>query len=183
MSIDKIIGSFKRAAFTFGLITILPSCSNTVSCPNGAEKFAKNYPNLLILYCVQNKVEQGPSMAWYLDVSASWAEKSRFIDTKTDEDYPSSWPLEGPIAERGQYVNGKKEGKWVAFYENGVKGLEVHFLHGELDGEYRKWNDKGYLIENGTCEQGHKVGEWTTQDKYGKITTETYEDGRIHCEF
>lgn len=182
MSIDNVVNFFRRTALSVGLIAVLASCnSNIVTCPKDAEKVPQAYPNSLSLYCVQNKIKQGPFMKWYLDMSASWAEKSRFIDTKTDEDYPSSWPVDGPIAERGQYVDGQKEGEWVAFYQN-VKGLEVRFLKGELDGNYTKWDEKGNLIEQGKCKEGHKVGKWTTQDKYGVVTTETYEDGKVHCE-
>jgi antitoxin component YwqK of YwqJK toxin-antitoxin module len=184
MSIDKAINYFRRTALGLGLIAILASCSsNTVTCPKDAQKFPKVYPNSLSLYCIQNKVEHGPFMTWYLNIGGNRVEKSRFINTKTDEDYPSSWPTDGPIAERGQYDNGQREGKWVAFHRNGVKGLEMNFNQDKPEGDYTKWDENGHLVEQGKCKKGYKVGEWTTKDKYGEVTTETYNDKKVYCEW
>ncbi len=41
---------------------------------------------------------------------------------------------------------GKKQGAWKMFFENGKTFREMHYIDNELDGTYKEYNDKGSVI-------------------------------------
>ena len=55
---------------------------------------------------------------------------------------------------KGQYINGKREGKWTWHYENGLK------------------MDDGPKSQEGNYKDGNKDGKWTYWNENGQITSE-----------
>lgn len=86
----------------------------------------------------------------------------------------------------GNYLNGKKEGLWLTFYDinpplvairenykNGVLDgkysefdfdgsvvLEVNYINGEPDGNYKKFVYNKMVWEEGQFDKGRKIGKW-----------------------
>ncbi|MBV7441334.1 toxin-antitoxin system YwqK family antitoxin [Weeksellaceae bacterium TAE3-ERU29] len=59
----------------------------------------------------------------------------------------------------GKQKNGKKEGKWT-FLSNGITQKIQNYENGQLNGEYKSYNDNGKLYCKGNYENGKRVGEW-----------------------
>ena len=60
---------------------------------------------------------------------------------------------------KGQYINGKREGKWTWHYENGLKmddgpkSQEGNYKYGNKDGKWTWWNENGQI----TSEKNYKI--------------------------
>ena len=66
---------------------------------------------------------------------------------------------------KGQYINGKREGKWTWHYENGLKmddgpkSQEGNYKYGNKDGKWTSWNKNGQIVsvknfKDGKCISG-----------------------------
>lgn len=71
------------------------------------------------------------------------------------KDRPSSgYPAEGKI-EEGSYVNDRKEGSWIKYYNDGVTPkLKGEYKNNRPQGDYIKLSPKGVVIEKGTFTMG-----------------------------
>ena len=60
---------------------------------------------------------------------------------------------------QGNYKNGKKEGEWVSYDDNGQLLGKGSFKNGKRDGEWAYYHD-GQLWNKGNYKNGKKEGEW-----------------------
>ena len=60
------------------------------------------------------------------------------------------------------WVNGKRHGKCLEWYENGVKKLEGYWINGLKDGKWEYWNDIGKVLK----EEMHENGEMNIEKWY-----------------
>ena len=81
----------------------------------------------------------------------------------------------------GTFKDGKKDGKWIQWYDNGQKMYEGYYNgldkwgDPQLDGLYTGWYDNGQKRSYGTYNVGKKDGEWTYWYKNGqKMDEEIY---------
>ena len=105
----------------------------------------------------------------------------------------------GQILSKEHYKDGKLDGKWTFWYENGQKQLEANFTPYEVlpedcraersspyifpardskDGKWTEWYENGQkkLEQNYKC--GRVIGKWTTWDENGQKKFEGhYKDG------
>lgn len=73
----------------------------------------------------------------------------------------------------GHYnAEGKKDGKWLYWYENGNKWSEGYFTNGLDDKKRTTWHENGELHFTGRLDQGKRVGIWKFFDENGKMTKE-----------
>jgi hypothetical protein len=63
-------------------------------------------------------------------------------------------------------VNGKLEGEYKEWYENGQPFERSFYKNGELHGEYRKWFDNGQLTQHSFYKEGKEI----VKDKLKKGT-------------
>ena len=54
----------------------------------------------------------------------------------------------------GSYKDGKKDGKWTEWFENGKKSAEETFKDGELNGKWTEWFENGKKEKEGTYKDG-----------------------------
>ena len=82
----------------------------------------------------------------------------------------SDIPFSGVVAgkENGQFLEGKRHGKWLIYYDTGQLRYEINYNLGKRDGLYRQFTPNGILEINGNYENGEYSGQWTY-----------YLDGRI----
>lgn len=73
------------------------------------------------------------------------------------------------LQERREYAKGKKVGQFIAFWENGQKKLDYHFLNDEYEGFCREWNQSGVLVKAMNYQNGYEVGKQTMYFDNGKI--------------
>ncbi len=60
----------------------------------------------------------------------------------------------------GNFENGKRQGKWLSFYENGEIKNVFSYENGALQGEYKFFDHAGTLKESGQFFNDKKEGEW-----------------------
>ena len=53
----------------------------------------------------------------------------------------------GQLESRGQIYDGKKNGFWEYWHENGNKSLEENYYNGQTVGKYKSWFDNGEILE------------------------------------
>ena len=65
------------------------------------------------------------------------------------------------------YKNGKEDGLWTYWYDNGRKRAEGGFIDGEENGLWTYWNFDGRIKKKGTFKKGIMTDLWTWYDTKG----------------
>ncbi len=81
----------------------------------------------------------------------------------------SKWYPNGQLKESRMYANGRKQGKQVAYWQNGLKRFEFMAVQDAYEGELREWNVAGNLIHLATFENGQEEGTQKMWYDNGKI--------------
>lgn len=77
------------------------------------------------------------------------------------------------LAEQGQYINGKKVGRWVEFFPDGkIKRIQL-YVSGLKHGEYKEFNRRGKVLVAGQYALDLREGEW----KYLEGKKQIYKEG------
>ena len=87
---------------------------------------------------------------------------------KKFSDVPFNGKVDGDI--KGQFKNGKKEGTWVRYYENGQLFSVSNYNMGRKDGAWVTYNNKGMLIEKGLYINNLEEGTWIRFYENGEIS-------------
>lgn len=77
------------------------------------------------------------------------------------------------LAEQGDYIEGKKVGRWVSFFPDGKIFSITNYIEGLKHGEFKVFNRGGKIVTNGNYVLDLKNGEWT----YSRNGRETYVNG------
>ena len=64
--------------------------------------------------------------------------------------------LGGKTEYEGSYKNGKQDGKWTYWWENGQKGAEETYKDGKEEGLWTVWYENGQKKQEGTYKDGKK---------------------------
>ena len=84
----------------------------------------------------------------------------------------------GQLWYKGTYKDGKSEGPWVSYHDNGQLSLKGIYKDGERDGPWVRYHDNGQLWQKGEFKDGKMDGPWVEYYKNGQIYSEkTYKDG------
>jgi len=81
------------------------------------------------------------------------------IHFKKFSDLPYTGEVTGTY--QGQFLDGKRHGKWLIYYESGQLVFEINYDRGTRDGLYRQFFTNGILAIKGLYKNGEWVGEWT----------------------
>ncbi|NBL64365.1 hypothetical protein GV828_04005 [Flavobacterium sp. NST-5] len=76
------------------------------------------------------------------------------------------------------YVEGKLNGERKVFYKNGILAEQANFVNDVKDGTYKKFNEKGTLLEESFYKNGVLDGPAMFDDGFGKVTKGQYKDGK-----
>ena len=80
----------------------------------------------------------------------------------------------------GKMKNGKKDGLWTSWYENGQKESEETFKDGKRDGLGTWWYENGRKKIKGINKDGRRDGLWTWWYENGQKKEEvTFKDGEM----
>ena len=85
--------------------------------------------------------------------------------------FESKYPS-GVVKMKGFYINGRREGEWVSFFENGKKQSEGFFKSGLRDGKALVYFENGQVYYEGYYKDGKEVGKWVFFDMEGKKINE-----------
>ena len=103
---------------------------------------------------------------------------------QNDEPY-SGWVRimyeSGQVEELTRLKDGKEDGPWTTWHQNGQKASEGTFKDGKLDGLVTMWDTTGKKHEESTYEAGELHGPSTSWWPDGKKSAEsTYQAGGLH---
>ncbi|MEA3448810.1 MAG: hypothetical protein U9Q98_10280 [Bacteroidota bacterium] len=80
---------------------------------------------------------------------------------------------------RGWIENGKREGKWYSWYENGVLWSSGNYKNGLRQGKSNLYYDNGSVQQVQEYKNGKPHGTWEFYDKNGPLTLEVdYDEGK-----
>jgi hypothetical protein len=104
--------------------------------------------------------------------------EGKFKDGKKDGKW-TVWYENGQIRSEGNYYDGKPYGIWTEWYENGQKKIKSNYKDGnKKDGKWTEWYENGQNKIEGKFKDGKKDGKWTWWHQNGrKWKEENYKDG------
>lgn len=80
----------------------------------------------------------------------------------------------------GLYRDGKQEGEWTTWYENGQRSAVDHYHDGLQNGLHASWYANGAKAIEGGYRDGKREGVWTLWDPSGLTNhRQIYRDDRI----
>jgi hypothetical protein len=74
----------------------------------------------------------------------------------------------GALQMQGNYVNGKRDGNWFSWYNNGKPWSETSFDNGIKNGPTKTWYENGQLRYTGQYKNDQKTGIWNFYEESGK---------------
>ena len=79
----------------------------------------------------------------------------------------------GKLKMEGSYnKEGKRDGKWTYWYQDGKKWVDGQYLNGEWDKKYTNWHENGQKHYEGMYDKGKRKGIWKFYDENGKLVKE-----------
>jgi len=79
----------------------------------------------------------------------------------------------------GNFKDGKRDGKWTIWYEDGLKLSEGNYKDGMKDGKWTSWYENGLKWTDSNYKDGKEDGKSTEWFANGQIKTEeNYKDGK-----
>lgn len=85
----------------------------------------------------------------------------------------------GTLMMQGSYHDGKQDGEWTTWYDNGQKNAIDHYKDGVQDGEHIGWYTNGKISAKGMYEDGKREGTWKRWDAQGfKNWEEVYKNDK-----
>jgi hypothetical protein len=89
-----------------------------------------------------------------------------------------NWHVNGQIAWRAQYENGKYHGTFTAYHDNGSISYDQHYTHHVANGPDSGWDPDGRLMYLGQYRNGKQDGQWIHWHANGlKRHESNYKDG------
>jgi antitoxin component YwqK of YwqJK toxin-antitoxin module len=98
-------------------------------------------------------------------------ERGSFKDGKQDGPWVSYYE-NGQLYGKGTWKDGKQDGLWVSYYKNGQLYGETTFKDGVNDGPLVSYYEDGQLSEKGTYKDGERDGPWVGFNKDGTVNEE-----------
>jgi antitoxin component YwqK of YwqJK toxin-antitoxin module len=84
----------------------------------------------------------------------------------------------------GGFKDGKREGKWYAFFRDGSVQTEAFYIDGKEHGAYNVYRENGNPYYKGHYDHGNCDGTWTWYDEEGNITKKIKADkNTAACEY
>ena len=81
---------------------------------------------------------------------------------------------------QGTFKNGKKDGPFVDYWDNGQSESQGTYKNGKMDGPYVSYPDNGQFRAKGTLKDGKREGPWVVYKKDGTVWekyTGTFKNG------
>ncbi len=82
-----------------------------------------------------------------------------------------AWHANGQKAYAIQYVNGKYDGTFTAFNDDGSRCYEQHYRHGVCDGMDTGYYRSGKKSYEGLYKNDKQVGTWRWFSEDGEVTS------------
>ena len=103
----------------------------------------KTDKNLKTTFTIKNGLIDGEAM--FLYSSGQLMEKGNFVKGQKDEKW-IRFNENGITIALAFYKNGKKTGTWFVFDDNGTKRFEMNYLEGQKTGIWTNWDEQGLIL-------------------------------------
>nr|WP_294893977.1 toxin-antitoxin system YwqK family antitoxin [uncultured Pedobacter sp.] len=145
-------------------------CTN-VSAPNGKKLSlnadSNNFQNRNGIIFLENTPYSGLVYTLYAN-STDTAEIKSYLNGKEDGEWLKYYE-DGKLKEKRFFKNGLKEGPYLAWWQNGKKQLQFNFVNDEYEGVCSQWNKDGRLIQQMTYKKGYEEGPQKMFYDNGKV--------------
>lgn len=136
---------------------LVAGCNKQISCPPGAKLKGQMPPDGDEVWCEQI-------------VDGKPVKNGRFIVFNSEGG--------GKMIE-GNYRDGKQDGEWITYYQNGQRSAVDHFRNGVQDGLHQSWYANGQMAAKGYYKDGKREGVWRRWDPDGiRNWEEVYKDDK-----
>lgn len=85
---------------------------------------------------------------------------------------------DGQLRMKGNFKDGKRQGKWSYWYPNGNLWSQGEYRNGEEHGLKTVWHENGQKYYEGYYKNGKRTGTWTFWNKDGSLIKEVNYDER-----
>ena len=75
----------------------------------------------------------------------------------------------GQLSAKGDYKKGEPEGPWVTYYSNGQLWLKGTYQNGDQEGPWVEYHKNGQLSYKGDYKNGQKNGSWVNYWSNGQL--------------
>ena len=90
---------------------------------------------------------------------------------------PFTGEIEGK--EQGEFKEGKRDGSWISYHENGQFNAKVNFKNGKRDGSWIRYHENGKMNSKGNFKNGKRDGSWISYYANGVLGFEgKYKNGK-----
>ncbi|MES2627726.1 MAG: hypothetical protein V4616_02045 [Bacteroidota bacterium] len=82
---------------------------------------------------------------------------------KPDHKYPQTEKVFYPTGEikmAGKLKDGKRQGPWSSWFQNGKINSEANFVNDQMDGKYTVWYENGQERITGNYKLDKEIGTW-----------------------
>tara|TARA_R110000744_G_scaffold356457_1_gene463214 strand:+ start:185 stop:670 length:486 start_codon:yes stop_codon:yes gene_type:complete len=83
----------------------------------------------------------------------------------------------GNLHFKGKYKDGKKEGLWVSYHDNGQLTGKGNYKNDKKDGDWVLYYNNGLLRSKGNYKNGKIEGIYFSYDELGREFKDNYKDG------
>ena len=112
------------------------------------------------------------SFSWSKDVDYNDLVKRNGLYYEKFTNEPFTGKTTGRIQKN--YINGKFEGEWLEYYDNGQLKIKRNYKDGILEGESLWYHKNGQLESKGNFKDDEKEGEWLHYRRDGKLWRKYY---------
>jgi YD repeat-containing protein len=129
---------------------------------------------LLIVFCSLPLLAQDPPKVEMIErrnSAGQLVERYKTVDGKREGKY-ESWHDNGKQAQVGEYEDGQQTGEWVSYHENGDVSFKRSYTRGEINGVAVSYYKSGAKRIEGTFAEGYAEGPWTEYYENGKVSTQ-----------
>ena len=109
-------------------------------------------------------------LAWGETVKLGDLRERGGVHYKKFTDIPFSGTVTG--LSHGKLKNGKKEGPWVRYWENGQLSSKGTWKDGKREGPWVRYKENGQLYSEGTFKDGRAEGPWVEYNVDGTLNKE-----------
>tara|TARA_B100000768_G_C11181112_1_gene332974 strand:+ start:112 stop:522 length:411 start_codon:yes stop_codon:yes gene_type:complete len=112
-----------------------------------------------LLFCLTS------SIGWSLSLNDLFEMKGIFYNKLTE--VPFTGKIDGKTT--GSFKNGKKDGFWLDYWENGQLQSKTNHKNGKLEGSWVSYHLNGQLRDKGQYKNGLKDGSWVSYFGNGQL--------------
>ena len=105
--------------------------------------------------------------------------KSHYKDGKYEGEFIRYYE-DGQLNIKSNFKDGKYDGEFLRYYKDGQLNIKSNFKDGKYDGKFLRYYESGQLSEKGNFKDGKPEGEQLSYHGNGKLKkTEIYKDGKL----